>query len=400
MNPTPVPRNVRTAHTRRTARDRQRRPPRQSAPGCGCLVNLVAALLLVGAVVALLPLGVMAFEVAHDGRIYPGVSVGGVDVGGCKPEEARARVQKVYAGYAAEPLLLQYQDDSWPVTPAELGLRVDANPAIAAAFAVGRTPDLSASLQDQAQALTQGYAFDPHITLDAGVLTSALNEFAEQIDQPGGDAAIQMQGLQVTLKAGQSSRRLDLVRLADDLLAACQARSHGPITLVIDESAAALTPDQLAPAITSAGHILARPIVLTFPAPLPSDSGPAAVFTHTWALDQAALAEALWFPLERDATGQVMASARLHEEPLRNWVQGIADEVNQPVRNARLDLNPVRMTLSPIVTSQEGRTVDITATVTAIQIAALTDGERVVPLVVDITPPAVDMRDPAALGIR
>ena len=417
MTPTRRPRNSR----RRTARDRYRPHTRRRrtapSPWVTRLVNLVAALLLVGAVLALLPLGVLAFEVAHDGRIYPGVRVAGVDVGGCTPEEALARVETAYADYAARPLTLQYtqcpaqppvgvdDDQEWRVTPAELGLQVDAGPAIAAAFAVGRSPDVVTGLRDQARAFFDGYAFEPTARFHAGTLVAALNRLAGDIDRPGGDAVLQVRGLQVVLGTGQPGRRLNLDRTAANLLAACQSRSHAAVPLVVDESEPSLTDEQLAPAITAAERILAGPVTLTF-----ADRSVAwadgqihatrHVVTRTWALDAAFLANALWFPLERDAAGHITATARLDEEPLRAFAESIAVQVDQPVRDARFDLNPVSMALTPIVTSQEGRTVDVTATVQAIQAAALVTGTRVVPLPVHVTPPAVDMSDPAALGIR
>ncbi len=393
---------------RRTARNRYRPRtiPRRAAPAPGLtgLVKLAAILLLVGAMTALLPLGVLAFEVAHDGRIYPGVRVAGADVGGCTPEEAQARVEAVYAAYAAQPLTLRYQGREWAVTPAELGLRVEAGPAVVAAFAVGRNPDLGTSLGEQARALLGAYHLEPLVHLEMGPLVAALNRLAQEIDRPGGEAALQVQGLQVVIAGtDQPGHRLDLERTAADLTAACQARSRAVVSLVVDEHAPVLTKDQLAPAIASARQILSGPVLLTFTVQdvrWADGQAQTTVITHTWALDVAALAEALWFPLARDAAGHITATARLREEPLRAFAADIAAQVDQPARDARFELNPATMALTPIVTSQEGRAVDITATVQAIQVAALTTDTRVARLPVHITPPAVDMRDPAALGIR
>jgi len=368
------------------------------------LVSLTAILFLVGALAALVPLGVLAFEVAYDGRIYPGVRVGDTAVGGCTPAEAVALVEASYAAYAAQPLTLCYQEREWSVTPAELGLQVEAGPAVAAAFAVGRSPDLNTSLGEQLQALWQGYRVEPTVRFETGPLLATLNRLAQDIDQPGGDATLQVHGLQVTLAGtGQPGRRLDLERTTADLLAVCQTRSHVTLSLPVDERAPALTADQMGPALAAAERVVASPVLLTFAAQdVRWNNGQARVevITHTWALDVAALAEALWFPLERDAAGHITATARLREEPLREFAAGIAAQVDQPARDARFELNPATMTLTPIVTSQEGRRVDVTATVQAIQAAALTTGTRVVHLPVHLTPPTVDMRDPAALGIR
>lgn len=400
--------NAASSRTPRARRQPRRR--RYAVPGTATrarrspwpvrLVNLAAVLILVGAVLSLFPLGVLAFEVAHDGRIYPGIRVAGVDVGGCTPEEALARVEAVYAEYATRPLTLQHDEQEWLVTPAELGLRVDAGPSIAAAFAVGRSPDVVASLRDQAKAALTGYTFEPAVRFDAQTLVGTLNRLAGNIDRTGGEATIQVHGLHVALGAGQSGRRLNLDRTAAVLLSICQARSYAVVPLAVDESAPVLADERLAPAVVAAERILAGPIVLTLADSTGTGAAARRTITRTWALDEAILVDALWFSLERDDAGHITATARLDESPLRSFVQGIAAQVDQPARDARFDLDPTSMTLTPILTSQVGRTVDVTATVQAIQVAALSTGTRVVPLSTQTSLPAVDMSDPAALGIR
>src|SRR4051794_35802303 len=62
----------------------------------GSWLNLLFFLAIVAGAVGL----VSGFEVAHANAIYPGVRVGGVDVGGLTPAQAEARLQGVTTGLA------------------------------------------------------------------------------------------------------------------------------------------------------------------------------------------------------------------------------------------------------------------------------------------------------------
>ena len=67
---------------------------------------------------------VLAFELYHSGRFYPGVRVWGVDVGGMRPAQAAVALELALA--LDEPsVTLRGPDRSWGVRPTDLGLRLD-----------------------------------------------------------------------------------------------------------------------------------------------------------------------------------------------------------------------------------------------------------------------------------
>ena len=111
-------------------------------------VALLARLLLAAVFVAAGVLGLGLYASAHADRIYEGVAVAGVRVGGMTRAEARAAVADRFAAYAATPLTLAAGEQTFGVTPEAAGAALDERGTVDAAFAYGRTGSLWARSRD------------------------------------------------------------------------------------------------------------------------------------------------------------------------------------------------------------------------------------------------------------
>src|SRR5687767_1027733 len=96
-------------------------------------VLLVVALFLAAGVA-----GLALYASSHQGRIYQGVQVAGLDLGGLSPADARTRLEEHFTEYAVRPLTLTAGDQSFEITPAEAGARLDSATTIDAAMNWGR----------------------------------------------------------------------------------------------------------------------------------------------------------------------------------------------------------------------------------------------------------------------
>src|SRR3989337_420652 len=61
------------------------------------------------------------FGIAHLGRIYPGVAVGGIDLSGMRRTEAVEYLSRQLTFPLTGQVTLFYKDHSWTFTPSELG---------------------------------------------------------------------------------------------------------------------------------------------------------------------------------------------------------------------------------------------------------------------------------------
>ena len=117
----------RIAASKRLNADQQRRV----AYGVGAGVVAILVLLLILAI---------GYTGRYAGRVYRGVSVAGVAVGGLSREEAIAALDGQVAAWAGAPVTARTADGehTWQIAPQDLGVGLDTAAAIDAAFAVGR----------------------------------------------------------------------------------------------------------------------------------------------------------------------------------------------------------------------------------------------------------------------
>lgn len=86
----------------------------------------------------LLPVVYVGNAVHTRGAVMPGTSVGGVDVGGMSRADARAQIVHDLGDRLSAPLTVRVGDESAAVVPSELGIRLDADATVDAAYAAGR----------------------------------------------------------------------------------------------------------------------------------------------------------------------------------------------------------------------------------------------------------------------
>src|ERR1051326_6061984 len=147
-----------------------RKPPRT-----GLVVGLVALPLLVLAAVAL-------FELANWDKITPGVTALGTTVGGLPRPEAVARLTPGVQQLLDRPLDIHGGDQTWHTTARELGLRLDPNELVGAAYRVGREGNPLSRLGEQLDTLTHGRVVSAASTTDRGALDGSISAMAQQVE--------------------------------------------------------------------------------------------------------------------------------------------------------------------------------------------------------------------------
>lgn len=168
-------------------------PPLVGAPGGLRRV----ALLVGGALVAVLVGGAgwAAYEVAElrsrlNGRILPGVEIGGVDVSGMTRDEALAAVGATLAPQLQRPVTMWWADQSWTTTPAALGSTSDAPARVDAAVAASTAPSWEQLARMRFLDEGLGLRADVTVTHSAEGARAWVAEVGASIDRPTRDAAL------------------------------------------------------------------------------------------------------------------------------------------------------------------------------------------------------------------
>lgn len=349
---------------------------------------------------SLLVLGLVLYQVVHVGSVYTGVRVLGVAIGGVDRETAFVRLQTAFAQRQGDTFILRDGNRRWSASRAELGLGYDAAATWQAAYTLGRQGPAWQQIAEQWRLLFQGQEIAPVPAGDPVITLSYLNHLAREIDQPMINAGLRFAGTEPQIAPDQVGRQLDTNATYQQLL---RQVNGGEVALIVHSQPPAVTAADVIPALAAARTILQRPIAITYlDRSYTWHNGPQLQERQRlWSLSPQEMVEMITTGQEKTSEGRIRLTASLDPARLAEWVAGIAPEVEQPVREARFDFHPVTKTLSPTVISQEGRIVDIAATVRAILAASSQSDEgRRASLAVIVTRPIIAIEDAPRFGIQ
>src|SRR5262245_57895217 len=106
--------------------------------------NLWLPVLLVmttGGLLVIIVFLTLAYQLIYLNRIYPGVSVAGINVGGLSEADVMTILSNRTPEYLSRRVTLQYGLESWTFTGQELGMRLDVAATANAAYTIGRKGD-------------------------------------------------------------------------------------------------------------------------------------------------------------------------------------------------------------------------------------------------------------------
>lgn len=344
----------------------------------GLLLSLAAGLL-----------AVLGFQIVYSNRIYPGVSIAGVDVSGLTREQAAQRLTGSLTYLQNGRILLQDNERTWLVYPMQMGLLLDANTSAENAFAIGRSGGLFVRLDAQLTAWRHGYSLPPALVMDGKAAYATLQTLATEIDQSPLEASLEIEGVQVIVRPGQTGRALDLPASYERIYAQMLTLQEGVVPLVVQTtSPAILDPTEQA---EIAQRILSQPLTIALPDGETANAGP-------WVFDQSALASML--NIERvTLDGQTRFQVTLNSEVLRGFLQGLAPNLERTPENARFIFNDETRQLELIQPAVIGRSLDVEASLQDLQTQVVT-GQHTISLVFDYrNPPVTDDKTAQDLGI-
>ncbi len=347
---------------------------------------LLGAILFLFGIVAVL----LAFQVAFAGRIYPGVTVYGVDLSGLSPQEAAALISQNLSYPEKGRILFHDGSKTWEASPAELGFFLDPETSSLSAYRIGRTGSFPRRLMDQITAWSVGRSLAPTLVFDQRVAQSYLLSLARQINQPVVEANLGLNGIQVDVRSGQVGRTMDTNAALALLTQQLPTLKDGAIALPVKETPPVVL-DVTAQA-EQAKRILASPLVISIPEPADGDPGP-------WTFDPQALASMLSIERISGANNSSSYQVALNTDTLRTFLDNLAPSLEKTSKMPKFTFNEDGKKFDILEHAVIGRQLDVEASVNSIN-EKLIAGEHNVPLVFKVDPPAVtDQSTPESLGI-
>lgn len=371
-------------------------PPRTARRG-GWLSVVIAWLLSLGILAAV---GYRHYEASYSERIHEGISVAGVPIGGLSRNQAIAEVVAQVSPAPGQRLTLRAGDRTWSPTLTQLGIRLDAEATVDRAYALGREGEPRQQLEQRWALFWHGDEVAPVFQRDPVAVDAYLSIIAREIAREPRDARLTWEGLIARVVPAVPGRELDVVASAQAVAAALDGGSTDPIELVVRERAPTVVRADAAAERINA--LLSAPLVLSFDEPTLQASGSGFVpltVPRRWSVDRARLAEMIKLETVGLPEGGQEYQVRLETRALIADLERIATSIRRPVRDARFDYDPATDTLRPLIVSQDGLNLSVSAALAAVD-AALQNGEHVVTLPVVVTQPRASTADAAKMNIH
>lgn len=332
---------------------------------------------------------VIGFNMTYAGKIFPGVSVAGVDLSGLEPDEAAALLASRLDYPQRGRILFTDGDKQWLASPAQLGFFLDPQTTAAAAFRQGRNGSLARRAFSQFDAWYTGLSVSPQYVYDANTAQAFLSNIAIQNDLPKIEPSLSVEGANVVVRPGQTGRTLNIPTTSAALQSQLQSMQDGEVPLVIAETPPAIVNAEEQAEI--ARKILSQPLTLTLPDAKKDDPGP---FTF----EPDVLAKMLAIETVSSPEGE-RYQVTLEADGLRSFLDGVAPQLLRYRQNARFIFNDDTRQLEVIHPARIGRSLDIDGTIQAIN-EKLPAGEHQIALDIEYTEPEVgDNAKAKQLGI-
>jgi vancomycin resistance protein YoaR len=321
---------------------------------------------------------VIGFNISFAGKIYPGVTVAGVDLSGMESTEAASLLEKRLEYPSQGKILFHDGEKIWLTTPSQVGFFLNPQSTASAAYQYGRNGGPPTRLFDQFKSWYLGSSIPPLYVFDENTAQSYLESIASQTDIQKVEASLSVEGVDVVVRPGQIGRHLNIPASLEVLREQLQTMRDSEIKLVIDEDTPVILNVEEQAEI--AQRILSQPLKLTVPDSQEDDPGP-------WTFEPDALAQMITIERIKDHEGE-RYQVGLQTAGLRSFLEGIAPQLALDRQNARFIFNDETHQLEVIEPAVIGRSLNVNSTVEAIN-QKLLDGDHKIAIDLEHTAPQV-----------
>ena len=174
-----------------------------------------------------------AADASYEGRVLPGVRVGGTDLSGMDRGQAAAALKAAYAGYGAGHLIVRTTAGDVTVPYADIARVAHVDEMVDAAMATGRSGTTLERAVGEVRLATGGRTIEPWLTIDEAALKAKVEAGLAGLARPPVDSTIAMGPKTITLTPAQPGRAFDGTAAVAAAIAAL-GRTDAPDQLVVE----------------------------------------------------------------------------------------------------------------------------------------------------------------------
>jgi LysM repeat protein len=264
------------------------------------------------------------YDQNYAGRIYLGVDVYGVELGGLTVDEAAAVLLAELANPDTLPLTLRDGQQVWSRSWSDVGLHLDPTATARLAYQVGRDGTPVQKRIAQVRAFVFGSPLSPIILLpDPAQATEALQALNAEIAVPPVNATLVIQPGGVTPVPGQAGRELDVEAIVAALPYTIGIGDEGVVMELLTRPVEPTIADP-GPAQAHAEALLAQPFTLTTDDPLTD-------FSATWSVEPDVVAEWLVASESDENPGGAPLIVTVREQAVRAYLEEMGNQLTDEV---------------------------------------------------------------------
>ena len=295
----------------------------------------------------------LAWDASYEGRVLPGVTVGGVDVSGLDRAAASAALTTAYAGYAEGTIVLRTSEGDVGVPFDAFARRADVDSMVLAALEAGRAGTPVERAVSQLRLAIAPISLEPGLTLDEDALAAAVTTAVARLDRSPIDSRITIDATGIHRTLARSGLTFDGATAAAAALDVVRRVDAPPEVIV------AVASTETAPEHDGAETLAAQTAAMRMATDLTVTRG-----QLRWTIRGAMIRS--WLRLENDADGRVWPVAD-EAAIAASFRKMVTDLQRDPVSARYLKTRGGRIV--GVVAATNGRRLDSAATAAAIAAA-------------------------------
>lgn len=327
-------------------------------------------------VLAVLALVGFAFAGSPD-RIAAGVEIAGIDVSGLTSAQARQKLEKASAKLTWVPVEFVAEGKRFEVAPAQLGIIIDWNAAIAEARRDGDGVGPIRGFKRLEMRLF-GSHVKPSSKLSARALSRLLSMIARSVDKPAREPALVLDGSRAKVVPGHEGRALDRKRATEIVVSALGSLSRNTVTLPVRVAVPSVSRRDLVRVAGQVRTAVSARVLLNLGA-------------VRWSISSAQIEKMLVFPHDGERNLSIGGSEA------NAFLASLAKRLDRPARSATFAVSDRSVRVVP---ARVGRVLDREKTAKAILRAALDHTSRLATLAMKTAQPSRTTEQAKALGIN
>ena len=253
-------------------------------------------------------------ELTYWGRIFPGIGVAGIEIGGMTVDQARDKLGQKLTPTAATA---GWGANQWRIEPADVFWEFDTEQSVSNAVRVGRGRSLAKNWQERGRVFKEGLNLEAAFTLDENKLVEAVASISAGINIPAAEPDINVEKMaeakKIVVTLGENGQEVDESKLAKKVKLAMEGMKREVVEVPVVKLLPKLSEEEAWKVARRAEKLLNREIIVKF-----------SELNLEWKLADEEIVK--WIAGERN----------WKKTEVEAWGQQLALGVNRPAENAYL----------------------------------------------------------------